>query len=180
MVYRKDEVGMMRGGLGRALTGNRGQTLVEFALVVALLLAILFGITEFGRAWFYSNHLNNSVRAAARYGAVLGSTPGGFTTDAVDAYLRGSLNKKDPTFGKGEIGQFMDTADIASIAVNVYPPGVPPDSNGTGGKAATDIQRGDTIEVVVTYNFHVLSGSIIPFFRGNTQLIRSATMRYEG
>src|SRR3990172_549005 len=56
-----------------ALRGEAGQTMVEFALVVALLLAILFGIVEFGRLWFYSNHLNNSVRAAARYGAVLGN-----------------------------------------------------------------------------------------------------------
>ena len=50
-----------------------GQTLVETAIVLAIFLALGFAVVEFGRAWFYSNHLNNSVRAAARYGAVLGN-----------------------------------------------------------------------------------------------------------
>jgi Flp pilus assembly protein TadG len=50
--------------------------MVEFALIITLFLAILFGIVEFGRAWYYSNHLGNSVRAAARYGAVYANSNG--------------------------------------------------------------------------------------------------------
>lgn len=45
--------------------------MAEFALVAVLFLGLLFGALEFGRLWYYSTHLGNSVRAAARYGAVL-------------------------------------------------------------------------------------------------------------
>jgi hypothetical protein len=146
--------------------GNSGQTLVEFALVVGLILAIFFGIVEFGRLWFYSNHLNNSVRAAARYAAVLGSTPDGFLRTGTGA--KGTLGV-DP-YLRQEISKSMDPAQIASISVLV---------NGNATLAPT---RGDTIEVTITYNFTVLSGHIIPWFNNDNPhtLIRSATMRYEG
>jgi len=148
-----------------SLTGHlkdeRGQTIVEFALIVALFLAIIFGILEFGRAWFYSNHLTNSVRATARYAAVLDNIS---TADGNE--IRNYLTN--------EIGTLMPTDDIQGISVWYYP-------NGTG-TPETDflaIHHGDTIEVSVTYNFHVLSGSVIPFFSGDRQLVRSASMTYE-
>ena len=34
-----------------ARKGKKGQSLVEFALVVPMLLLLVFGIAEFGRAW---------------------------------------------------------------------------------------------------------------------------------
>lgn len=82
---------------------TKGQTLVEFALVLALFLAILFGITEFGRAWYYSNHLTNTVRAAARYAAVLGDN---YSDDLVRTYV------------EDEIDGFMNVDDIESILVS--------------------------------------------------------------
>lgn len=44
--------------------------MVETAIVLFLLLLLVFGITEFGRALFLKNTLNNAARAGARYGAV--------------------------------------------------------------------------------------------------------------
>lgn len=147
-------------GSRHPLTGQSGQTMVEFALIVALLLAILFGIMEFGRAWFYSNHLTNSVRAAARYAAVLPVGSENELRTAVDIYLR------------EEIETFMNEDDIAGINVNV----VDNDSDGT-------VSKGDTIEVTVRYNFTVLAGSyFLPFFPFNAArpIVRSASMQYEG
>lgn len=46
---------------------QRGVAMVELALVLPLLLAICFGITEFGRAIFTYNTLAKSTRDAARY-----------------------------------------------------------------------------------------------------------------
>ncbi len=48
----------------------KGQSLVEFALVVPLLLVLVFGIAEFGRAWMTRNILVGAVREAARIAAV--------------------------------------------------------------------------------------------------------------
>ena len=48
---------------------SRGSNAVEFALVVPLLLALLFGIVTAGFAFSQRISLNESVREGARYGA---------------------------------------------------------------------------------------------------------------
>ena len=48
------------------LKDKKGQALVEFALVVLIFLLILFGITEFGRAWCRADTLKNAANTAAR------------------------------------------------------------------------------------------------------------------
>lgn len=52
--------------------GNRGQSLIEFAIVLPLLLLIVFGITEFSRAWMTVNILNQAAREGARLAVVTG------------------------------------------------------------------------------------------------------------
>jgi Flp pilus assembly protein TadG len=48
---------------------ERGQSLVELAFVVPLLLLLLIGIIEIGRFAFYSIVVSNAARAGAQYGA---------------------------------------------------------------------------------------------------------------
>jgi len=52
------------------LGGERGQSLVEMALVSLLFLFLLFGILEFGRALWTYNTIVNGTRAGARWGVV--------------------------------------------------------------------------------------------------------------
>src|SRR4030042_3019089 len=52
---------------------REGQTLIETALVLFLILLILLGISEFARAWYTKNSLKNAVRQGARVAVV---TPG--------------------------------------------------------------------------------------------------------
>jgi Flp pilus assembly protein TadG len=52
------------------LKEEKGQSAVEFALVVIPLLLLLFGIIEFGRAWFRADLLKNAANVAARSCAV--------------------------------------------------------------------------------------------------------------
>lgn len=49
---------------------QRGQSLVETALVLPILLVILMGIFDFGRAIFAFNAVSNSAREAARVAIV--------------------------------------------------------------------------------------------------------------
>jgi Flp pilus assembly protein TadG len=49
---------------------KRGQSVVEFALVIPILLLVLFGITEFGRAWATQNVLTSAAREGARLAVV--------------------------------------------------------------------------------------------------------------
>jgi len=51
----------------------RGQSLVEFALVLPVFLFLLIGVTEFGRAWMTRNILTGASREAVRIAAVQGN-----------------------------------------------------------------------------------------------------------
>ncbi|MHC1721566.1 MAG: TadE/TadG family type IV pilus assembly protein [Aminipila sp.] len=52
------------------IKNEKGQAMVEFAIVLPILLLLLCGICEFG--WIFSNQIlaNNACREAARYAAV--------------------------------------------------------------------------------------------------------------
>jgi uncharacterized protein (UPF0333 family) len=52
------------------LKDKKGQSVIEFALVLPILLLVLFGITEFGRAIMVTNVLNTASREGARLAAV--------------------------------------------------------------------------------------------------------------
>ena len=49
---------------------RRGQAAVEFALILPLLLILLVGIIEFGRAWNEHQVITDAAREAARRGAI--------------------------------------------------------------------------------------------------------------
>jgi len=55
---------------GRRATGSQGAALVEFALVVPVLAALLLGTIEFGKGYNDYQSLRQGVREAARGGAV--------------------------------------------------------------------------------------------------------------
>jgi Flp pilus assembly protein TadG len=57
----------------RADRSNRGQGLVEFALVAPVFLLLLIGAAEFGRAWMARNILTGASREAVRIAAVQGN-----------------------------------------------------------------------------------------------------------
>ena len=64
------------------LRDRKGQNLVEFALLVPILLLVVFGIAEFGRAWMTRNILTGAAREAVRLAAV--PAPAGGVTAASD------------------------------------------------------------------------------------------------
>ncbi|MCK4858006.1 MAG: pilus assembly protein [candidate division Zixibacteria bacterium] len=54
----------------RIRNDSRGNAVIEFALVLPILLLVLFGITEFGRAIMTKNILHTASREGARLAAV--------------------------------------------------------------------------------------------------------------
>jgi Flp pilus assembly protein TadG len=58
--------------MGHLRSNNRGNAVVEFALILPLLLLIVFGITEFGRAWMVVNVMATASREGARLAVVTG------------------------------------------------------------------------------------------------------------
>ena len=58
------------------LCDSNGQSLVEFALVVPLLLLLLLGAIEIGRVAYYAIAVSNAARSAVQYGAQTPTTAG--------------------------------------------------------------------------------------------------------
>jgi Flp pilus assembly protein TadG len=52
------------------LLSEKGQNVVEFALVVPLLLLLVLGVAELGRAWMTRNIMTGAAREAVRLAAV--------------------------------------------------------------------------------------------------------------
>jgi len=63
-------------GGGSALHNDRAQALVETALVLPLLLLLIVGLFDVGRAVWLSNTLATAVREGTRYGVVHGALSG--------------------------------------------------------------------------------------------------------
>ena len=72
------------------LRNNRGQALVEFALLLPLVMLILIGIIEFGRAWQAKQTLTDAAREGARIAVVAN---GQYTTDTVQAKVKAMLKQ---------------------------------------------------------------------------------------
>jgi Flp pilus assembly protein TadG len=92
------------------LRQERGQALVEFAVVLPVLMLLVMGIIYFGRYESYSNQMTQLAEVGAREGAVLGAStlPNGATSVAtyVQAQATGELS------GAG-------SADVAPLSVRV-------------------------------------------------------------
>ena len=104
------------------LKDSSGQNLVEFALVVVMLLLLVVGIAEFGRAWEIYQVMTN----AAREGARLASLPVGFTTASnvttrVNDYMtQGGIDTSKTAISIGGAGVDGGTGTQVSITVT-YP-----------------------------------------------------------
>ncbi len=69
------------------LSNQKGQALVELALSLFLLVLLVFGVFEFGRAMFVKNSLNLVAREGARRASVI--DPWNATT--IESYVRASV-----------------------------------------------------------------------------------------
>jgi Flp pilus assembly protein TadG len=142
---------------------ERGQSLVEFTLILPVFLLVLLGMLEYGSAYDHRTAMAYAVREGARVGASLGnggSSPGTVDPAIVAAVQRGLTNpilidnitsidiyKADPTTGLPMTGK-MDSYDKNGSLV------------GTAGWPATDRVvglNGDSIGVRVRYDFHPIT-----------------------
>ena len=158
------ELSMKLRELGRT-HNNKGQAMVETALVLMLLVVLIFGMTEFGRAMYTKNMLNNAARAGARCAVV--QRPSGGTP---------------PTLWTSD-----DIANITACAMSAVfyvtnPVTVTITDVGKGSGVGVAPVTGDTITVDTQTTFN----SMVPRLIGPTGLIPltstftgHATMRYE-
>jgi len=80
--------------------GEAGQTLVEFALVLPLLMIIVLGVIDLGKAFGYKNDETNLANQAARAAAV-NKCPGGCTS--IEAWIKSQAPSNELQSGGGSI-----------------------------------------------------------------------------
>jgi len=134
----------------RLRKGERGNAMVEFAVSVAVLLTMLFGIIDIGRALFAYDWVYNAARQTTRWAMVRGA----FCNNN-GANLTGCPADGDriTAYVKNTNGTGLDTSgiDTGQVAVNSTcfaadtPPSNPP-------CAATGF-----VQVEILYRFHFIS-----------------------
>jgi len=145
---------------------RRGATMVEFALIVPILLAILIGILEFG--WMVKNKLQlaNAVREGARDAAVgVKTDPSAKDTDSIEARIRnrsaGLPNVDVPD--AFVISLQRDNPDNAGYNYDIALSNKLPNSS---GKIFNDAPTGSLIRVRVTLKHRSLTN--FPFTTNRT------------
>src|ERR671925_2001617 len=141
----------LRGGLSRC-RDDRGVALTEMALVLPLLLLLILGMIDFGKAinyWIDNTHLANE---GARL-AVVNKNPGGATS--LQDYLRGQTSSAEERYPNPVQGT---QRSAHSMTVNIcYYSG----SSGALINSGTPTV-GDTVEVIVKYDYDWLRGFPFP------------------
>ena len=148
-----------QSGVSARLRSERGTAIIETALTLPLLLTIVVGIFEFGRAWQTSQVLTNAAREGARV-AVLPNQ----AADAVDTRVR----------------QYLSIGGLAadsSVGVAVTPVDI-----ATG---SSTLAPGSQVTITYPFNFIVMqpvaqllvSGSMVgaPILVTKTAIMRNET-----
>lgn len=145
---------------------ENGQALVEMALVLFLLLLLVIGIFEFGRAMYIKNTLTHAARAGARAAAVTpGITDGSATPDPSCNY------GANPT-GNARVYQAVCNSLYSGIDKNSVVMSITINDLA----APTGLSTGDMIKVsVVLNNFK----AVVPFIPIPNTLAGETAMRYE-
>ncbi len=84
----------------RLARADRGQALVEFALVAPVLLLLVVGIFEFGRAWNALQAVTDAAREGARAAVIADPL---MTDDSVRAVVRNALARASLDGAQAEI-----------------------------------------------------------------------------
>lgn len=83
--------------------GERGQEAVELAIVLPLLVLIVFGVLDLGRAFHAAIVITNAARVGARYGILSPGDPNGIIT-VTQAEAQGSgIDLTDTTLSAIEV-----------------------------------------------------------------------------
>jgi Flp pilus assembly protein TadG len=155
---------------------TKGQTLVETALILPILLILVLGIFEFGRAMYIKNTLNNAARAGARAAVVLPKYDA--TTNPT------GLSPKSGKALNAACSFSAENKSVYEIVCGSLTSGIPRGETAVSISAFTSYStattaptHGDRITVSVTWaNFQTVVSNIIPLGNG---LSGEASMRYE-
>jgi hypothetical protein len=177
----------------RAIVGDSGQAIVEFALVAPAFLAITLSILEFSGIMFVQTLLEGGAREASRYG-LTGQQPDGISRDDMILQIVGEnsfgiidmdeLEMQTLVYSNfSEVGQPEPFTD--ENGNDAYDAGEPyTDSNGNGGwdddmGAAGLGGPGDVVVYSMSYDWPIMIPLFQPIFGDHVTLQANIAVRNE-
>jgi uncharacterized protein (UPF0333 family) len=137
----------------QSMGSEEGQTLVEFALVLPILLVLVIGIFDFGSAFNSKNDLNFLANTAARYAEVNSCAP--------------CAAASPPYTGANAIGNYVkSTADTSQLSNNLAITFCLPDGTTHNGV-------GDPLQVTTSVNFNWLAVNLPGLPKGGIAPLKS-------
>ena len=158
----------------RGLRGERGSIAVEFAIILPVLLVLVFGIIDFGHAWYMRHLMSDASREGARYATR-------YCTAGTNRILPKNLSPSVTNFilltsaengGKGGYGL------TSSLPADAYPQVIPGGPGATWASATTVAGKDFVVTINATKTWFVL-GNLIPGFGSSKLLTVTTTMTCE-
>lgn len=163
------------------LEKERGQSLVEFAFIIPVLMLILLGVFDFGRAFYAYNAISNAAREGARYGTVC-------PYDTAQRQCRDSdgfppYDESDTIEGKAVAKVFTLSQDQFRVRVRFPDPERIDDQFCVDNPydpacLNSDPATGDPMEVTVIYRFYALTPLIDKIWGGGPFPLRSKALMF--
>jgi Flp pilus assembly protein TadG len=157
-IFSADAVAVRSAKAWRRLESEQGSSLVEFAFIVVVLMSMVLGIMDFGRALYSYHFVSHAAREATRYAAVRGYTcasDGSCTNDGncTTVATTGCLT----TYVKNNTPPGIDTTKITTTSSwPVQASGPTICKNAVSGVGPYPNYPGCTVEVQVSYSFSFL------------------------
>jgi hypothetical protein len=150
------------GAIASRRRQRRGQSLVELAIILPVLLLLTAGAIDLGRAFFGAINLENAVKEGAFFGARQPEC----STDAV-------TDCDDPANVEARVETELHGIDPSSFQVKCFDPGT---TNFTGtGKSLTDCEDGDVYYVRAQIPFSLITPIIGNLVGSNITLTSDAS-----
>ena len=123
----------------RNLRPSKGQSLVEFAAIATILVMLIMGILEFGRAFYYYSAIVNAAQEGARYGSTTGVNTSAKRTAIINTTMQSAIavgpgtltaTVSCPNCATATTGdQFTVTVNYTFTAVTPFVPSFPLSGN---------------------------------------------------
>jgi len=136
-------------------TGQLGQSLAEFAIVVPLFFLLIFGLLDFGRLFFTQATLQHALREAGRFAVTGRHLPDG---------KGGDLSRVDSILSVAEKQAFGLSIDRQDVVISSQVGG----AGNAGGP-------GDTVTISLNYSMRLLTPIVASFFNNGRYDFRVAT-----
>jgi hypothetical protein len=83
------------------MRSSRGQSVVEFAIILPVIMLVVLGILDFGRAYNYKNDLTSMANQAVRYAETNKCPPGCSNANPLEQYIPSTADSPELQNGNG-------------------------------------------------------------------------------